>query len=140
MKKSLGLWGLAAALSLCLTACGGGDARYGANNDSLYDDTARNNANSNGTVTDGDGTLTGNDGVTDFGDAATRRDYDNGTTYGYDNGVTAYDGSATYDYDDRSMLEEASDAVENGVRRARDSLENAGDAMRDMNANNRTGS
>ena len=133
MRKSLGLWGLAAALSLCLTACGG------ANNDSLYG----NNANGNGTVTNGDGTLTG-DGVTDFGDTARKRLDDNGgnvydgTTY--DNGVTAYDGSAAYDYDDRSMLEEASDAVENGVRRARDGLENAGDAIRDMNANNRTGS
>ena len=139
MKKSLGLWGLAAALSLCLTACGGGNARYGANNDSLYD----NNANGNGTVTNGDGTLTG-DGVTDFGDTARKRVDNGATAYDgsatYDNGVTAYDGSAAYDYDDRSMLEEASDAVENGVRRARDGLENAGDAIRDMNANNRTGS
>ena len=131
MKKSLGLWGVAAALTLCLTACGGGNARYGANNDSLYDNDARNNANSNGTVTNGDGTMTG-DGVTDFGDTARKR-LD-------DNGATAYDGSAAYDYDDRSMLEEASDALENGVRRARDGLENAGDAVRDMNANNRTGS
>ena len=133
MKKSLGLWGLAAALSLCLTACGGGNARYGANNDSLYD----NNANGNGTVTNGDGTLTG-DGVTDFGDTARKR-MDNGAT-AYDG--TTYDDGVTYDYyaDDRSMLEEASDALENGVRRARDGLENAGDAVRDMNANNRTNS
>lgn len=140
MKKSLGLWGLAAALSLCLTACGGGNARYDGD------------ANSNGTVTNGDGALTGNDGVTDFGAARDNETtYDGGATYNngtaYDGGATysdgtAYDNGVTYDYrpDDRTMLEEASDAVESGVRRARDGLENAGDAIRDMNANHRTGS
>ncbi len=122
MKKSWGLWGLAAALTLGLTACGmsGGNA-----------------ARNNGTITDGDGTLTGNRGATDFGDkGAVRNDgasydsggtYDNGATYDngttYDNGVT-YDDGVTYDNgaDRRSMMEEAADALENGVRRARDSV------------------
>ena len=166
MKKTLGLWGLAALLSLGLAACGGGTDSYGGN-------TARNNANGDGTVTGGDY----NRGATDFGDAAREYDggatYNNGTAYGngatdgtaYDDGVTdgtAYDSGATYGnggaYDsdaarrhnetadehgvtsgNRTILEEASDALENGMRRARP---NAGDAVRDGmdNAKNRTGS
>ena len=59
----------------------------------------------NGTTAQNGGNVADNDGVTDFGDT-----------------------------DERSVTERASDALENGVRRARDGLENAKESM-DRSAN-----
>ena len=133
------LWGIAALAALSLTACGGyngtmsdngttnrgtltdegtmsGGAAYdnGVTNGAAYDNrygAAERNAQSNGTVTNGDG-------VTDYGDTARR--YDSGDTERSKQTVTDRDANT-----ERSMLERASDALEDGVQRARDGVENA---------------
>ena len=133
------LWGIAALAALSLTACGGyngtmsdngttnrgtltdegtmsGGAAYdnGVTNGAAYDNrygAAERNAQSNGTVTNGDG-------VTDYGDTARR--YDSGDTERRKETVTDRDANT-----ERSMLERASDALEDGVQRARDGVENA---------------
>lgn len=84
------------------------------NGNATYDNrysAAERNAQSNGTVTNGDG-------VTDYGDTARR--YDSGDTERSKQTVTDRDANT-----ERSMLERASDALEDGVQRARDGVENA---------------
>ena len=92
----------------------GGAYDNGVTNGAVYDNrysAAERNAQSNGTVTNGDG-------VTDYGDTARR--YDSGDTERRKETVTDRDANT-----ERSMLERASDALEDGVQRARDGVENA---------------
>ena len=92
----------------------GGAYDNGVTNGAVYDNrysAAERNAQSNGTVTNGDG-------VTDYGDTARR--YDSGDTERSKQTVTDRDANT-----ERSMLERASDALEDGVQRARDGVENA---------------
>ena len=92
----------------------GGVYDNGVTNGAVYDNrysAAERNAQSNGTVTNGDG-------VTDYGDTARR--YDSGDTERSKQTVTDRDANT-----ERSMLERASDALEDGVQRARDGVENA---------------
>lgn len=159
VKKALGICGLAAALTVNLTACGGGEVRRngdgtatgGASDD--YNATTpktngsdRNGANSGNSASDGYGTTpnnngsdrngatTGNNGSDDYGatdyGAEFRRNLDYGdgvTDYGDGPDYGTYPDSATRD--GQSMMDDASDALENGMRRARDGLENAKDSM-----------
>ncbi len=90
MKRIWGPLGAAALLALNLAACGGTNAY---NRNGTLSESSRN-------VTENNGRLTDNRGVTDFGDTR-----------------------------ERSVTEKASDALEDGVQRARDGLENARESM-----------
>ena len=147
MKKALGICGLAAALTLNLTACGGGEVRHngdgtatgGASDDYNATTPKTNGSDWNGATTgnngsNGDNAMTGNNasndyGATDYG-AEFRRNLEYGdgvTDYGDGPDYGTYPDNATRDGE--SMMEDASDALENGMRRARDGLENAKDSM-----------
>ena len=145
MKKALGICGLAAALTVNLTACGGGEVRHngdgtatgGASDD--YGATTGNNG------TDRNDATTGNNGSNDYGATDYGEEFRKNLDYGNDaNGDGTMSGDGVTDYGDgpdygtypdsatrdgQSMMEDASDALENGMRRARDGLENAKDSM-----------
>ena len=147
VKKALGICGLAAALTVNLTACGGGEVRRngdgtatgGASDDYGATTPKTNGSDWNGATTGnnasgGNGATTGNNGSDDYGatdyGAEFRRNLDYGdgvTDYGDGPDYGTYPDSATRD--GQSMMDDASDALENGMRRARDGLENAKDSM-----------
>ena len=120
MKRSCGVLCLSAALALGLSACGGGETRHGDglmtdSDGSAYDNT-------DGVYSDGtNGVYDANrDGVDNSGNV---RDPDNRAYDGtYGSGQTGGAGD--------SLMEDAGDALRNGMNDARDALDRAGDAAR----------
>ena len=104
------MWGpLGAAALLTLSLTACGDGNAYNKRANAYSGNGTLSENSRNVI-ENNGKLTDRDGVTDFGDTA-----------------------------ERSVTERASDALENGVRRARDGLENAKESM-DNDANRNTNS